>query len=85
MACNHLNNQTQIKESANEDVIVGIDLVAGRDTVDKTEDAYGRMLINFLISTNCCMLNGRNGWKNDYTSFNYHEQSVVDYVIVPHE
>lgn len=68
-----------------QDYIEGVDIVAERNVVDFTSNSYGELLIQFLISANCCMLNGRNYCKNDFTCVSTKGLSVVDYLIVPHE
>ena len=68
-----------------QDYIEGVDTVAERDVVDYSSNSYGELLIQFLISANCCMLNGRNYYKNDFTCVSTKGLSVVDYLIVPHE
>ena len=39
-------------------------------------------MIDFLLSSNCCILNGRNTVNNDFT---YRDISVIDYCIMPYE
>ena len=68
-----------------EDFIAGVDEVSERDVIDFTVNGYGDALLEFLWSTNCCILNGRNNSKNDFTCINAIGHSVVDYCIVPHE
>ena len=68
-----------------EDFIAGVDEVSERDVIDFTANGYGDALLEFLWSTNCCILNGRNNSKNDFTCINAIGHSVVDYCIVPHE
>ena len=43
-----------------EDYIPGIDNVPERDIVDYKSNAYGELLCDYLISSSCCILNGRN-------------------------
>ena len=35
--------------------------------IDFTLNAYGKLLCDFLIDSNCCILNGRNNSVNNYT------------------
>jgi hypothetical protein len=74
--CGDLNSRC----SAMDDVIRGVDEIEERHIIDFKEDNHGGLLIDFLISANCCILNGRNMKHNDFTSFNHHGQAVVDYV-----
>ena len=67
------------------DYVEGVDDVPSRDIVDHTLNAFGEELIDFMIKSNCCMLNGRNNKNNAYTCFRPAGQSVVDYCIVPHD
>ena len=67
------------------DYIAGVDTVPERHVVDYTSNMYGRQLINFLIDCNCCIVNGRNTVKNDFTCFGPNGSSVVDYCICPQE
>ena len=63
-----------------------MDKVTDRDVIDFTVNGYGDPLLKFLWSTNCCILNGQNSSKNDFTCINaVIGHSVVDYCIVPHE
>jgi len=66
----------------NDDYIVGVDDIPSRDVVDFTTNAYGDRLVDFLIDTNMCILNGRNYVNNDYTSVSVKGSAVVDYCIV---
>ena len=68
-----------------QDYIEGVDTIAERNVVDFSSNAYGELLIQFLISANCCILNGRNYCNNDFTCVSTKGLSVVDYFIVPHE
>ncbi len=56
-----------------------------RNVVDYEVNSYGESMIDFLISSSCCILNGRNMIKNDYTRIASTGRSVVDYCLVPHE
>ena len=73
---------------ANEpDFIEGVDEVPERETVDYTHNAYGNKMIDFLLSSNCCVLNGRKGVciQNDFTSISTKGLAVLDYCLVPYE
>ena len=67
------------------DFIEGADDIPMRDVIDYKVCSQGIHMLDFLISSECCILNGRNNSKNDYTSFNHNGQAVVDYVILAHE
>ena len=68
-----------------EDFISGVYHVEHRNVVDFKTNAYGEILIDFLINCNMCILNGRNFLKNDFTSVSVKGSSVVDYCLVSHE
>ena len=65
--------------------ISGVDVLPERNTVDFTINSYGELVIDFLINTNLCILNGRNSVKNDFTSISVKGCSVVDYCITPYD
>ncbi|CAG2252849.1 unnamed protein product [Mytilus edulis] len=67
------------------DYIVGVDDLCPRDVVDFKRNSYGNTFIDFLVSVNCCILNGRNFVNNDYTCVSTKGCSVVDYCIVPYD
>lgn len=67
------------------DFIEGIDNVPNRDIVDFTCNEYGSVLIDFLVNSNYCVLNGRNCTKNDFTCVRPQGSSVVDYCLVSHK
>ena len=54
-----------------------------RGVVDCKCNSYCNTLIDFLISVNCCILNGINLVKNGFTCISTKVCSVVDYCIVP--
>lgn len=63
-----------------------VDDIPLRDTVDFLKNTYDDLMIDFLINSNCIMLNGRNDCSNDYfTSVSTKGLAVVDYAIVSHE
>ena len=66
------------------DFVEGVDDVSQRAFLDLKCNAHGDCLIEFLLSTNCCVMNGR-GTKDDFTCISSHGSSVVDYCIVPYE
>ena len=68
-----------------EDYIAGVDSIPERNVVDFTVNTYGDLLIEFLINTNFCILNGRNSMNNDFTSVSTKGRSVVDYCLIPHD
>ncbi len=79
--CGDLNSRV----GALTDFIEGVDDMSERDVVDYDVNAYGDMLIEFLISSNMCILNGRNTICNDFTRIGTTGRSVVDYCVVSHE
>jgi hypothetical protein len=62
-----------------------LDDVCERNVTDFKVNAYGRLFIDLLISSSCCMLNGRNYTHNDYTSVSSKGKAVVDYCFTSHE
>ncbi len=64
-----------------------MDLIPERELIDFTRNQYGEKFEEFLISSNCCILNGSNGicTLNDFTSISSKGLAVVDYCIVPYE
>ena len=62
-----------------------VDDVIERSIVDYRKNHYGDILLEFLINSNCVMLNGRCAGDNDFTSISVKGVSVVDYVVVPHD
>ncbi len=66
------------------DSVEGADGVPERHVVDFKVNDYGECLLEFLLSSSCCVLNGRNHLSNDFTSTGQ-GSAVVDYCLVPHE
>ena len=66
------------------DFIEGVDELIEREVIDFPVNKYGHILIDFLINSNFCILNGRNSTKNDFTSVSSKGSSVVDYCLVSH-
>ena len=64
------------------DFIEGVDDICDRNVVDFTVNKHGQIMCEFLLSSSCCILNGRNYTTNDFTS---KDSSVVDYCFVPYE
>lgn len=55
-----------------------------RSVVDMSSpNGHGRDLIDFLLTNNMCMLNGRGIYQNTYTSISTRGSAVVDYCLVP--
>ncbi len=56
-----------------------------RETVDFTQNMYGDSMIDFLLSSKCCVLNGRKDVcsNNDNTSISVKGLALVDYCLVP--
>ena len=70
------------------DFIEGVDVIQDRNVIDYSKNMYGEFLCNFLIDSNCCILNGRQCKTiddNDFTFVSTRGNSVVDYFIVPYE
>ena len=67
-----------------KDYIEGVDVLNERDVIDFQVNKYGHFLVDFLINSNFCMLNGRQNSKNDFTSVSTKGASVVDYCFVSH-
>ncbi len=67
--------------------ILRVDDITEKETIDFKYTMYGYTLIDFLISSNCCVLNGRKGVcsKNVYTSISNKGMAVVDYCFVSYE
>ena len=65
-----------------EDYIPCVDNVPPRHVIDFKTNSLCDTFIDFLITINCCILNGRNMTNNDFTCRNI---SVVDYCVVPYE
>ena len=66
------------------DNIEGIDIVPNRNIVDFTCNDYGSVMIDFLINSIFCVLNGRNCTINDFTCIRPQGTSVVDYCLISH-
>lgn len=66
------------------DFNVGIDDVPDRNNIDNQTNHYGELLIDFLVASNCCVVNGRVG-NDNFTSVSTKGAAVVDYIIVSHE
>ena len=69
----------------NLDYFAGVDTIPERDILDFQTNQYCDTFINYLISTNLCILNGRNYKNNDFTSVLHRGAAVVDYCLVPYE
>lgn len=67
------------------DYIEGVDDIAHRNVQDYNVNKYGHLLIEFLLNSNMCILNGRNYVCNDYTCITSLGYSVVDYCLVNHD
>jgi hypothetical protein len=69
----------------NPDYIEGTDSVQPREIIDYATNTLGDNLLDFLIKTNCLIVNGRVPGVNNFTSTNSHGFSVVEYILVPSE
>ena len=65
-----------------EDFISWVDAIGHRNVVDFKTNFYDEVLIEFLINTNMYILNGRNYFRNDFTSVSVKGLSVLDYCLV---
>lgn len=66
------------------DFIEGVDNIPERKPMDTKCNAHGNCLLEFLLSTNFCVVNGRSV-QDDFTCVSGQGMSVVDYCIIPHE
>ena len=66
------------------DFIEGVETVPERDVLDKKRNGHGSQLLDFLVTSACCMLNGRAGSvdESDFTSVSGKGEAVVDYALV---
>ena len=62
-----------------------MDEIIERTIVDYKKNHYGDLLIDFLIRSNCVMVNGRCAGNNYFTSISVMGTAVVDYTIVSHD
>ena len=65
-----------------QDFIEGVDEVQHREIIDYRKNGHGDLLVDFLINSNCVMLNGRCLGTNDYSSVSTKGLAVVDYAII---
>ena len=68
-----------------EDCIESVDNIDYRKVLDYNVNKYGHFLIDFLLSSNMCMLNGRNSSIDEYSCITPAGTSVVGYCLVTHE
>ena len=64
--------------------IEGVDDIPDREVIDSVDNSQGNSLVDFMISANLCMLNGRHG-TNNFTCISHKGRSAVDYCFVPYE
>ena len=62
-----------------------VDDLDNRTVIDFATNKLGDLCVDFLINSNCCVLNGRTSGQNDYTFIQTTGHSVVDYLITTHE
>ena len=68
------------------DVIDVIDNVPSRNVIDDVHNDHGAILLDFLIQTKCCVINGRvDPLKDGFTSVSTKGKAVVDYIITRHD
>ena len=77
--CSDLNART----GDLKDFVEGIDDIPTRDTIDNKINSHGRSLIEFLLDSKFCMLNGRL-CEPVHTCISTKGLSTVDYMLVPH-
>ncbi len=63
------------------DYIESVDPIPDRTIIDTAVNKYGELLCEFLLSTDCCILNEGNTSRNYYM---FRDISVVDYCLFPH-
>ena len=69
-----------------KDYIDTIEHLRERTVIDNTVNDHGISLINFLLQSNTCIVNGRcNPLENSYTSVSHRGRAAVDYFIVSNE
>ena len=69
-----------------QDYSEGVDEVDPREITDYGRNSYGDLFLDFLININCCVLNGRQGSKSEFTYIEPRRgRSVVDNFLVPQE
>ena len=64
--------------------IDGVHDIPDRGVIDSVESGQGNGLVEFIISGNLCMLNGRL-WTNNFTCISHKGRSVVDFCFVPYK
>ena len=68
-----------------KDFIDTVDMIPEREILDTGSNLHGQALIEFLLESQCCLLNGRfKPEQNAFTNITGKGSSVVDYMIVPH-
>jgi hypothetical protein len=55
-----------------------VDDLDNRTVIDFATNKLGDLCVDFLINSNCCVLNGRTSGQNDYTFIQTTGHSVVD-------
>ena len=72
--------------SDKKDYIEGVDDLPPRVNIDEGMNDHGKSVLNFLIQTNMCVINGRiNPLCDNFTSVSHRGWAVVDYFAVPYE
>ena len=66
-----------------QEFIEGVDDLCEREIIDTKENAYSDIFVDFLVSANCVMLNGRDNIKHDYT-FVSNRGISVPHSLLPH-
>ena len=80
--CDDLNSRFGMKK----DFIPDIDEINDRTVLDKEDNYHGNALIEFLLDSKCCVVNGRITPEYDnFTCIRTFGKSVVDYFIIPHD
>ena len=81
IVCGDLNSRIADKE----DFLMGIDDIPARKSMDEVSNQHGISLLEFLLESKTCILNGRvTPELDDFTCVSTRGRSVVDYFIVPH-
>ena len=68
-----------------QDFIPDVDNISNRVNIDDTKSRHYEEMIDFLLDSKLCMVNGRVTKEYDnYTCVSSRGSSVVDYMLVPH-
>ena len=69
-----------------QEYIADIDCIPPRKPLDLHVNQHGKSLVDFLVNTKFCILNGRFSAQNDnYTCTSSRGTSAVDYIVTLHD